>query len=435
MKRSTITTVALGLLFAGTFSASVYLQNIGVRAIRLNPPFLESWQLTGRSAEGLKLASLQYDLVTADMLWLRAIQSFGGRGMTNRDWKPLYNMFDVITELDPYFAEAYTFGNLVIGDEGGYMKEGLQLLEKGTFNVYRQYRIPFEGMYVAHWQMKDPLKARWFGRIASERPDAPDWANRITAYIDVQSGEYYVGFDRFVGNLLEAIEAKEPALQQIAFLKAKETIEKWNASLMLKALDQYTSRTGQMPERIEQLADMPALQNYEIASMSKLIGAVERRARDLNLEMGIDPEIIGDVALPSQAELDKASDQTSVTQDMKKLSDFQGIIFRESLEKRSGIPEDPFGGEYQLNRTLLADERQAPEDRIARSSKVKDYVQSLLIDMRTYLSRRREELGGRNPKSLEELFETDFQTTEPLGGQWQYDPETGHIRSSSYPDL
>ena len=65
------------------------------------------------------------------------------------------------------------------------MKEGLQLLEKGTFNVYRQYRIPFEGMYVANFQMKDSLElARWYGRVASKRPDAPNWVPRMAAYIE-----------------------------------------------------------------------------------------------------------------------------------------------------------------------------------------------------------------------------------------------------------
>ncbi len=79
--------------------------------------------------------------------------------MTNRDWRPLYNQFETITDLDPYFSEAYTFGQLVIGDEGGQQREALKLLNKGTFKVHQQYRIPFEAMYVSHWDLRDDLRA------------------------------------------------------------------------------------------------------------------------------------------------------------------------------------------------------------------------------------------------------------------------------------
>jgi hypothetical protein len=131
VKRSWGTQLLLFILFVLFFGVAVSIQNQGVAKIKGNPPFYETWQLQGdRSSEIIKVLSLRYDLLMADFLWLRAIQSFGGRGMTNRDWRPIYNMFDTITDLDPYFESAYTFGNLVIGDEGGYQREGLKLLEK-----------------------------------------------------------------------------------------------------------------------------------------------------------------------------------------------------------------------------------------------------------------------------------------------------------------
>src|SRR5690606_9459959 len=63
----------------------------------------------------------------------------------------------------------------------------------------------------------------------------------------------------------------EPVLQEIALSKAAETIEKWNADVLSKALDEYTTQTGKLPASINDLATMPALQNYETGSMSRLI--------------------------------------------------------------------------------------------------------------------------------------------------------------------
>jgi hypothetical protein len=422
------------LVFAGTFAVSVFFQHKGIQAVLANPPFYETWQLAGRSGAAMRVAALRYDLVAADFLWLRAIQSFGGRGMTNRDWRPMYNMFDTITELDPYFADAYTFGNLVIGDEGGKMKEGLQLLEKGTFNVYRQYRIPFEGMYVSHWEMNDPQKARWYGRIAAKRKDAPDWASRIVAYIDVQAGAYYLGFSRFVGQLLQGVDAQDIPVMDISIAKLKETLEQWNASVVLQAVDQYTTATGHQPKNINDVATQPALQNYEIGVMSKLIGAVERRARDL-MRPGINPTLVmQNTALPQQFELMRASTQTSETKNVAKLFPMQDVIFRESLEKRSGIPEEPYGTSYSLNLALLGNREEKPENIVSREPKMREFTGNLLSQMRAVISERHDELG-RFPKDLREVFQTDFNTTEPAGGKWLYDPNNGSLKSSSHPDL
>jgi hypothetical protein len=433
MKRF-FSTLLLVLVFAGSFAVSVFFQHKGIKAVLANPPFYETWQLAGRSGAAMRVAALRYDLVAADFLWLRAIQSFGGRGMTNRDWRPMYNMFDTITELDPYFADAYTFGNLVIGDEGGRMKEGLQLLEKGTFNVYRQYRIPFEGMYVSHWEMNDRQKARWYGRIAAKRKDAPDWASRIVAYIDVQAGAYYLGFSRFVGQLLQGVDAQDVPVMDISLAKLKETLEQWNASLVLQAVDQYTTATGHLPSNINDVAKEPALQNYEVGVMSKLIGAVERRARDL-MRPGINPNLVmQNTALPQQFDLMRASVQTSETKNAAKLYPLQDVIFRESLEKRSGIPEEPYGTSYSLNLALLGNHEEKPEDIVAREPKLREFTGNLLVQMRAVISDRHDELG-RYPKDLHEVFQTDFNTTEPSGGKWIYDPANGSIKSSVRPDL
>ena len=178
MKSSAAKTALIAGAFVVLFGASMALQHRELARIEMNPPFLDKWSLSGRSAGLLKVAALRYDLVAADFLWLRAIQSFGGRGMTDRDWRPVYDLFDTITELDPSFEEAYTFGNMVIGDEAGKQREALKLVDKGIRNLPRRYRIPFEGMYVANWTLGDKQLARYYGRLAMKAANAPDWVPR-----------------------------------------------------------------------------------------------------------------------------------------------------------------------------------------------------------------------------------------------------------------
>lgn len=430
-----ISSLILAAVCAASFTCAIKLQHTGIKKMLPNPPFYETWQFTGRTGAVMKVMALRYDLVFADFLWLRSIQSFGGRGMTNRDWKPLYNLFDSITELDPYFQEAYTFGNLVIGDEGGHQREGLQLLYKGTFNLYKQYRIPFEGMYVAHWSMHDKPTARWYGRMATKRLDSPEWVERIVAYIDVEAGAYYIGMDRFIGNFMQAMDAKEDTLEYIALDKQKETVDKWAAELVLKAIDEYTSATGKKPKSIDELASMPSLQNYEIANVQKTIAAVEVAAKRLNKD-GIKPDLLTrlKIALPSPAIFGSPEIQNLDSSGKSKFADYQNVIFKASLEKRSGVPVSPTGDKYVLNQVLIGHKDMKPNEIVTSTDGIKEFTTNLLIQFRQTINQRKSELG-RAPKNLKEVFYTELLTPEPSGGTWIYKPETGEIASSTYPDL
>jgi hypothetical protein len=434
MRRSILQNLLLFLGFVAFFSGAVAIQHKNLEKVKLNPPFVETWLLSGRSAELLKLMALRYDLVAADFLWLRAIQSFGGRGMTDRDWKPLYNMFDTITELDPYFENAYTFGNMVIGDEGGRQREGLALLEKGMFRLVRQYRIPFEGMYVAHWQMGDTQLARWYGRIAMKRQDAPNWVPRVVAYIELKAGAYYIGFDRFLSNYLQGLDAKDVDMQRIALSKVQEAIERWNKAYLLRAFDEYTSQTGHMPRQIEELAGMPALASYEVAKMSKLVAALEKRARAMNREYGVHPDLRKLVPPPSKEDLEAPLPPDTAAKPGAKWETVRNEIFKESLVTQKGIPEDPYGTRYVINQTLLGYPWGKKEDIIVREPQRLEFLKGVLEGVRASIAERRQMLG-RVPKSLHEVFYTDFQTTEPYGATWKYDPATGDFRSTSHPEM
>lgn len=432
MKRFLLARVVPFGFFLVFFGTAVALQNRNMEKVRLNPPFVETWQLSGRSSELLSWMSLRYRQVTADFLWLRAIQSFGGRGMTNRDWVPLFNLFDAISDLDPYFENAYTFGNLVIGDEGGFQREALRLLDKGTYKLIHHHRIPFEALYVAHWQLNDNKLAKYYGRVTLKRPDCPDWVPRIVGYIEVASGEFYVGLDRFLSNLTIALDAEDHLLQDIAINKLRETIEKWSQSILSGAVDEYTSRTGTLPAALSDLTDTAALTNYEMAPLSRVLGLVSvyaaRKGRP-----GIFPNLLENYVKPSPQLLAALDRETTRSIEGRSWADLHAEIFDRSLTTMSGVPEEPSGREFFLNRTALGNPFMKKTEVIMTGDVMEHFVRGLLAEVRSVIATRKEELG-RNPEVLREVFYTDFLTTEPLGGEWIYDPETGDFKTTSRPD-
>jgi hypothetical protein len=431
-----------GVLFSLIFAISV--QRDTFRTLRRSPPFIETWELAGRSGALLRYLTLRYDLVAADFLWLRSIQSFGGRGMTNRDWEPIYNLFDAITELDPYFEAAYTFGNLVIGDEGRRQEEGLRLLHKGTFNIFRRYRSPFEGLYVSHWSMRDPQRAAWYGRLAKKRLDAPDWLPRIVAFVEIESGQYYIGYDRFLRSLLEAIDQDAKVLEDIALNKTAETIMLWNASVLMPAVKRYVERTGQAPSSdLRELADDPEVRDAELANFAYVLAGIELIATRLNretvdpgafLRANIDLNKLEPHLAKAKAELAPKVAALDLDKHGRNLADYQQLIFEWSLRPAGGVPLDPYGHGMHLNLAMWHEERRDIKERLASRFLLIEPLENIIRSVRFTIQRRTEDLG-RFPKDLTETFFTDFQTTEPLGGRWIYDPETGRFSSSSLPDF
>jgi hypothetical protein len=80
------------------------------------------------------------------------------------------------------------------------------------------------------------------------------------------------------------------------------------------------------------------------------------------------------------------------------------------------------------------EERRDIKERLASRFLLIEPLENIIRSVRFTIQRRTEDLG-RFPKDLTETFFTDFQTTEPLGGRWIYDPETGRFSSSSLPDF
>src|SRR6266496_3338167 len=64
------------------------------------------------SGEHLKLVSLGYDDVVADLLWLEAIQAMGERKFSEAAGHWVGHVLDVVTTLDPQFVRVYEAGGV-----------------------------------------------------------------------------------------------------------------------------------------------------------------------------------------------------------------------------------------------------------------------------------------------------------------------------------
>ncbi|MGI9535388.1 MAG: hypothetical protein ACR2NW_10605, partial [Thermodesulfobacteriota bacterium] len=88
----------------------------------------------------LEKVSLGYKELLADLYWLRMLQYFGSDEiqLSQKDAKLLFNYFDIITDLDPKFVNAYRFGGTFLAEPTpiglGELELGTKLMDKGREN-------------------------------------------------------------------------------------------------------------------------------------------------------------------------------------------------------------------------------------------------------------------------------------------------------------
>ena len=126
------------------------------------------------SSSTLKKISLGYDELLADIYWMRALQYFGSSSPEEQNPELLFHYFDIITDLDPQFVNAYRYGGTFLAEPPPYglgdTRKGIELFEKGREHNPDNYHLPLEEGFVYYFYPKDYEKAADLFREASEKP-------------------------------------------------------------------------------------------------------------------------------------------------------------------------------------------------------------------------------------------------------------------------
>ncbi|HEX5475760.1 MAG TPA: hypothetical protein VFX12_13955 [Vicinamibacterales bacterium] len=150
-----------------------------------------------RSPDTMRRLALEYDGITADLYWIRALQAFGRERLqppaAARRYELLYPLLDLTTTLDPYFSIAYRFGAIFLGEPypGGPGRPDLAiaLLEKGLKQQPHRWQYMQDLGFVYYWHLQNyKSAAAWFQR-ASQQPGAPNWMRPLAAVTLTEGGQ------------------------------------------------------------------------------------------------------------------------------------------------------------------------------------------------------------------------------------------------------
>ncbi len=133
--------------------------------------------------ELVRMASMGYEAVLADWVWLQAIQYYGDRTHVWEYYRQLPGYLETATDLDPDYDFLYQFGGEIVPERAPGSKfwrntgAAIRLLEKGMTSHSTRWQIPFLLAYNLFTYHGDYLPAGKYMQEAALRPKAPTFLN------------------------------------------------------------------------------------------------------------------------------------------------------------------------------------------------------------------------------------------------------------------
>jgi tetratricopeptide (TPR) repeat protein len=124
------------------------------------------------SSDFMKMASLGYRELAADLYWFKAVQYYGGYRLNQNDIHLFNHLAEMITDLDPHFLGAYKLSALVITEDLGNFAAARNLMEKGLRNNPDDYWLAFEMGLLHYLEGRDYREAEKYFRVAATLPNS-----------------------------------------------------------------------------------------------------------------------------------------------------------------------------------------------------------------------------------------------------------------------
>jgi len=200
----------------------------------------------------MKLLALEFRTVTADFLFARASQYYGGRSYrpwawTKNDYAWLYNNLRVTTELDPYFEDPYYFGNAIFTWDVGAVNEANSLLEKGVRARTWDWQLPFYLGFNKFYFLHKNKEAADDLLLASKRQGAYDFLPTLAARLYNSEGRTEAAIVFLTAFLKNERDAKIRGKYAIRLEALKRML------FIERAVARYKNKTKKPPRNLQAL--------------------------------------------------------------------------------------------------------------------------------------------------------------------------------------
>jgi hypothetical protein len=204
------------------------------------------------SGDYLRMASLGYRELAADLLWLQAIQVMGERKLSEEEGQWLYNAVDRITTLDPKFVRAYEAGSHALCILVVMPEKSNRLLEKGMQHNPQEWKLPFLLGINYYFELADDEKAAEAMAKAARLPGAPEGITRLAAklFVSAKSPQQAV---ELLAKVYE--ETSDENIRKTLEIRLKESLVERDIQILEQTISRYQVNYSRRPERLENLVE------------------------------------------------------------------------------------------------------------------------------------------------------------------------------------
>jgi len=273
----------------------------------------------------LRVMALGHEMTVADLLWIRAVQFFGGNFSTltregfEYKGEGIHKLFYILQYLDPKFYQIYEFGAFVFTEGLNEPKEAVDFLRLGSEVYPEDWKLLFEAAFVAFYYMENNELALEMAELAGARSSAPPHVKRFKGQILSRLGRFDASIDYF-RRLIE--ESQSELQKKIAQQNLDRILNEKNLFVLTEIVGKYKQQFGEPPGEIEDLvrrgliAHLPedpltggdyyynpmsgevVAYNQALAEQQEFIQGLQSLVERYTEESGVPPESLDDLLLP-----------------------------------------------------------------------------------------------------------------------------------------
>jgi tetratricopeptide (TPR) repeat protein len=239
-----------------------------------------------RSGKLMKLMSLEYAPLLADIYWTRVVQFYGNKHVRgNANMELLWPLLDITTTLDPNLLIAYRFGAMFLSQRApsgaGRPDLAVQLIQRGIQANPEYWRLYEDLGFVYYFDLKDYQKASEAFLEGSKNPNAQLWMKVMAAKVAAEGESFTTSvflwkdiYDTTTDPMI-----KKNAQLHLQLLKAKEDCRQIDL-----LADQYEKKFGRRPTRMSELVQAGLLPRIPGDPMGFAYVFGENGKAELNLD-------------------------------------------------------------------------------------------------------------------------------------------------------
>jgi hypothetical protein len=219
------------------------------------------------SPEMLKIMSLGNPGLVADVLYLWSIQYYSFYQPHER-FLYLETVYNLITDLDPLYVDAYRIGALIMQIQTGGDEEELEaavrrIFDKGMRNLPDNWQLAEAAAWDFFIRFKDQEMALHYAEIASQRPGAPPRIKRMVGVWRDKESKWTL--DDSIEYWRRALENAENEWDRVLCMNQfYDAVAARDRIALAPLLEAYSARFGRCPENWEELIRAGALRQVPL---------------------------------------------------------------------------------------------------------------------------------------------------------------------------